>query len=77
MLDDHKIGLKVTDGSLNAAKGHDDILRNVLWPLLEARPRENFVLVDDNPTSHRASLAEDYKEANEMVAEDWPAQLPT
>nr|KAG5711052.1 hypothetical protein BaRGS_013786 [Batillaria attramentaria] len=51
---DHKIALEVIDGNMTAVKYRDDILREVILPFKQQHPVENFILVDDNATSHRA-----------------------
>ena len=43
-------------------------------PFQQAHPAENFILVDDNATSHRARVVTVYKQANNIITEDWPAR---
>ena len=45
-------------------------------PFQQAHPAENFILVDDNATSHRARVVTVYKQANNIITEDWPARSP-
>nr|KAG5690334.1 hypothetical protein BaRGS_027631 [Batillaria attramentaria] len=55
---DHKIALEVIDGNMTAVKYRDDILRDVILPFKQQHPVENFILVDDNATSHRARIVQ-------------------
>ena len=51
-------------------------LRDVILLFQQAHPAENFLLVDDNATSHRARVVTAYKQANKIINEDWPARFP-
>ena len=73
---DHKIALTVIEGNMNAAKYRDEILRDVIVPFQEAHPAENFILLDDNATSHRARIVIAYKQANNITTVDWPVRSP-
>nr|KAG5703565.1 hypothetical protein BaRGS_000950 [Batillaria attramentaria] len=73
---DHKIALEVIDGNMTAVKYRDDIIRDVILPFKQQHPVENFILVDDNATSHRASIVQAYKNTTNIVTEDWPARSP-
>nr|KAG5712395.1 hypothetical protein BaRGS_023974 [Batillaria attramentaria] len=73
---DHKIALEVIDGNMTAVKYRDDILRDVILPFKQQHPVENFILVDDNVTSHRARIIQAYKNTTNIVTEDWPARSP-
>nr|KAG5710364.1 hypothetical protein BaRGS_009080 [Batillaria attramentaria]KAG5711194.1 hypothetical protein BaRGS_004838 [Batillaria attramentaria] len=53
---DRKIALEVIDGNMTVVKYRDDILCDVILPFKQQHPVENFILVDDNATSHRARL---------------------
>ena len=73
---DHKIALKVIEGNMNAAKYREEILRDVIVPIQEAHLAENFILLDDNTTSHRARIVTAYKQVNNITTVDWPARYP-
>ena len=73
---DYQIAFEVVQGNMTAAKERDEILRDVIMPFHHAHPVENFVLVDDDATSHRARVATAYKRANNIITEDWPARSP-
>ena len=73
---DHKIPLEFIEGNMTAAKYSDKILRDVILPFQQAHPAENFILVDDNATSHRARVITVYKQDNNIITEDWPARSP-
>ena len=71
----HKIALKVIGGNMNAVKYRDEILRDVIMPFQQAHPEENFILVDDNATSHRARIVTAYKQVNNTITEEWPTKM--
>ena len=73
---DCKITLEVIKGNKTAAKFRDEILHDVILPFQQAHPAENFILVDDNATSHRARVITVYKQDNNIITEDWPARSP-
>ena len=73
---DHKIPLRVIEGNMNATKYRDEILRDIIVPFQEAHPPENFILLDDNATSHRTRIITAYKQANNITTVDWPARSP-
>ena len=62
---DHKIPLEFIEGNMTAAKYSDKILRDVILPFQQAHPAENFILVDDNATSHRARVVTVYKQGQQ------------
>ena len=51
-------------------------LRDVILLFQQAHPAENFLLVDDNATSHRARVVIAFKQANNIITEDWPMRSP-
>ena len=73
---DHKIVLKVIEGKMTITKYRDEILRDIILPFEHAHPAENFILVDDNATSHCARVVTAYKQANNIITEDWLARSP-
>ena len=42
----------------------------------QAHPAENYILMDDDVTSHRARVVTAYKQANNVITEDWPVRFP-
>ena len=56
---------------MTATKYRDEIL-----PFQRAHPAENVILVDDNATSYRTRVVTAYKQANNIITEDWPARSP-
>lgn len=73
---EHKIGLKFIVGNLNAAGYRDEILRDTVLPFIQANAGENFILVDDNATPHRARIVRAFKEHHGIQSVDWPACSP-
>lgn len=73
---DHKIGLRIIEGNMNAVRYRDDILSDVILPFQHAHPAENFILVDDNATPHRARVVTEFKQAHNITTEVWPARSP-
>nr|KAG5698193.1 hypothetical protein BaRGS_030556 [Batillaria attramentaria] len=67
---DHKIALEAIGGNMTAVKYRDDILRDVILPFKQQHPVENFILVDDNATSHRGRIVQAYKNTTNIVTED-------
>ena len=55
---------------MTASKYKYEILRDVTLLLQQAHPAENFILVDDNATSHRARVVKTDKQAHGFITED-------
>ena len=72
----HKITLRVIEGNMNTTKYRDEILYDIIVPFQEAHLAENFILLDNNATSHHARIITAYKQANNITTVDWPAQYP-
>lgn len=73
---DHKIGLKFIDGNLNAVGYRDFVLRDTVLPFIQAHAGDNFILVDDNATPHRARIVRAFKEQSGIQSVEWPACSP-
>ena len=68
--------MTVIESKVTVAKYRDEFLRDIILPFEHAHPAENFILVDDNSTSHCARVVTAYKQANNVIIEDWPARFP-
>ena len=70
------MNLVVIEGNMTTAKYRYKILNDIILPFQHAHPTENFILVDDNATSYRTRVVTAYKQANNIITEDWPARSP-
>ena len=56
---------------MTATKYRDEILCNIILPFKQAHQAANFILVDDNVEHHHARVITAYKQANNIITEDW------
>ena len=68
-----KSQLIVLDGTLNAARYRDEILRPVVVPLVQ---RYNLTFQQDNARPHVARICQNFLTAQNIQPLDWPAYSP-
>ena len=68
--------MTVIESKVTVAKYRDEFLRDIILPFEHAHSAENSIIVNDNATSHRARVVTVYKQANNIITEDWPARSP-
>ncbi|GFX37039.1 transposable element Tcb2 transposase [Trichonephila clavipes] len=61
----------IRDGPLTARRYSDEILRPIVVPYAAAIG-DDFILMDDNCTPHRANLVEDFLFEEGIVRREWP-----
>lgn len=62
------------DGNINAYK-HQDILEDILWPVVPAQfPGGGYTFQNDNAPVYRARSTVEYKTPNHIPSLSWPAQ---
>lgn len=62
----------IRDGPLTARRYRDEILRPIVVPY-PAAIGDDFILMDDNCTPHRANVVEDFLFEEGIVRMEWPA----
>ncbi|GFU83223.1 transposable element Tcb2 transposase [Trichonephila clavipes] len=65
----------IRDGPLTAHRYRDEILRPIVVPYAAAIG-DDFILMDDNCSPHRANLVEDFLFKEGIVRMEWPACSP-
>ena len=68
--------MTVIESKVTVAKYRDEFLRDIILPFEHAHSAENSIIVNDNATSHRARVITAYKQANNIITEDWLARSP-
>jgi hypothetical protein len=70
-----KSQLVFIEGALNQ-DGYMDIIQNTLLPFARATFQDNFVLIQDNATPHRARRTMQLLDEEEVHVMDWPPVSP-
>ena len=64
------------EGNSNSAK-YIDILENNVWPVVVWYFEDkDYLFMDDDTPVHRAHSVNNYKDKNELLSMEWPAQPP-
>ena len=73
--DTDKTALIVMEGHITAQQYITDVLEPVIVPRSDNHGQD-FILMDDNATPHRARVTNEYLEAEGVTRMDWPACSP-